>query len=61
MILPTCVLGKCTFDLGILKGTHNVFVVVLNVILKNWETKHVKIGLFDVYNIISITMALQFQ
>jgi len=36
-------------------------LMVLNFILKNWEPKHVKIGLFDVYNITTITMALQLQ
>jgi hypothetical protein len=25
MILPTCALGKCTFDLWMLKGVDNVF------------------------------------
>jgi len=55
------VLEKCTFDLWMLKGAHNVFIVVSNFILKNWEPKHVKIGLFDVYYIINITMVLQIQ
>jgi len=34
-VLTTCVLATCTFDIWMLKGAHNVFVVVINSILEN--------------------------
>ncbi len=34
-VLTTCVLAMCTFDIWMLKGAHNVFVVVINFTLEN--------------------------
>ncbi len=34
-VLTTCVLVTCTFDILMLKETHNVFVVIINSILEN--------------------------
>jgi len=38
------------------KGMHNVFVVVVNFISSEWEAKHVIIGLFEVMDISGATM-----
>jgi len=59
--LTTYMLSMCTFDLWMNKGAHNVlFGVSVNFMLKNWEPKHVTISLFESFNTISATMALQF-
>jgi hypothetical protein len=41
------------------KGTYDVFVMVVNFILENWEPKHVIIHLFEPYNTIGAIMAFQ--
>jgi len=58
--LPTYVLSMCTFDLWMNKGPCNVFVVIVNFMLKNWEPKHVTINLFQAFYTINATMAFQF-
>ncbi len=39
------------------KGTYDVFDMVMNFILENWELKHVIIGLFEPSNTICTIMA----
>jgi hypothetical protein len=41
------------------KGTYDVFDMVVNFILENWESKHVIIGLFEPSNTIGTIMAFQ--
>jgi hypothetical protein len=41
------------------KGTYDVFDMVVNFILENWEWKHVIIGLFELFNTIGTIMAFQ--
>lgn len=40
-----------------IKGMHDVFVVVVNFISNEWEAKHVIIGLFEVMDASGATMA----
>jgi hypothetical protein len=42
------------------KGTHDIFVLVLNFLLLEWELTHVTIGLFET-NINEEIMAIQLQ
>ncbi len=42
------------------KRPHNVFGAIINFMLKNWESKHATNSLFEPFDIISATMALQF-
>jgi hypothetical protein len=58
--LTTYMLSMCTFDLWMNKGPHNVFGVIVNFMLKNWEPKHVIISLFEPFDTIIATMVLQF-
>jgi hypothetical protein len=44
-----------------LKGVHDIFVVVVNFISSNWEVKHVTIGLYKVSDIGGITMVPKLQ
>jgi hypothetical protein len=39
-----------------LKEAHDIFVVVVNFIVSDWEAKHVTIGLFEVIDTSDITM-----
>jgi hypothetical protein len=55
--LTDCILVTCTFDLWMLKGARDVFVIMVNFISSDWEVKHVTIGLFEVSNITGIVMA----
>jgi hypothetical protein len=41
------------------KGTHNVSVVVINIISNNWELKDVTVDLFEAFDIIEAIMAFQ--
>jgi hypothetical protein len=43
------------------KGTHDVFVVVVNFISNDWEAKHVTIGLFEVTNTSGVAMVSKLQ
>jgi ribulose 1,5-bisphosphate synthetase/thiazole synthase len=58
--LPIYVLSMCTFDLWTSKGPHNVFGVIVNFMLMNWEPKHITISLFQASYTINATMAFQF-
>lgn len=58
--LPIYVLSMCTFDLWTSKRPHNVFGVIVNFMLKNWEPKHITISLFQASYTINATMAFQF-
>ncbi len=49
-------LATCTFDLFMFKGAHDIFVVVVNFILNDWEAKHVTIILFEVIDASGVTM-----
>jgi hypothetical protein len=44
-----------------LKGAHNIFVVVVNFISNNSKAKHAIIGLFKVTNMSNIAMAPKLQ
>ncbi len=46
-----------TFDLWMSKGAHDVFAYVVNFISSDLEANHVTIGLFEVIDISSATMA----
>ncbi len=59
--LVNCVSTIFTFDLWMLKGAHDIFVVVVNFISSNQEAKLVTIGLFKVSGIGGITMAPKLQ
>jgi hypothetical protein len=54
--LVDCILAICTFDLWMLKGAHDVFVVV-NFLSSKWEPKHITIELSEVFNTSGATMA----
>jgi hypothetical protein len=41
----------------VVKGMHNMFVVVVDFISNKWEAKHVITGLFKVMDISGATMA----
>lgn len=58
--LTIYVLTMCTFDLWMWKRTHIMFIV-LNVILKHSEFKHVIIELFEAFATISATIVLWLQ
>ncbi len=47
----------CTFNLWMVKGMHDVFVVVVNFLSSEWEAKPIIIGLFEVMDISGATMA----
>jgi hypothetical protein len=47
--------------LWMLKGLHDIFVVVVNFISNDWEAKHVTIGLYKISDIGGITMAPKLQ
>jgi hypothetical protein len=40
-----------------LKGVHDIFVVVVGFIFSDWEAKHVIIGLFEVIDTSGIALA----
>jgi hypothetical protein len=44
-----------------LKGVHDIFVVVVNFIFNDWEAKHVIIGLFEVIDTSGIALAPKLQ
>ncbi len=58
--LVGCLFTTYTFDLWMLKGTHNIFVVVVNFIHNDQEAKHVTI-LFEVIDTSGIGMAPKLQ
>jgi hypothetical protein len=39
--LVTCISTTYTFDLWMSKRTHDVFAIIVNCILRNWELKHI--------------------
>jgi hypothetical protein len=43
------------------KGTHDIFVVVVNFIFNDWEPKHVIVVLFEVRNTSDMAMVLKLQ
>jgi hypothetical protein len=45
-----CLLTTCTFDIWILKGAHNAFVMIVNFLSTSWNPKNVTIGLFGVHD-----------
>jgi len=55
--LADCISATCTFDLWVSKGTHDVFVVVVNFLPNKSEAKHITIKLFKVSNTCGATMA----
>lgn len=57
--LAKYLLATCTF--GLWKGTHDIFVVVTNILSSKWEAKHVTIGLFEVSNTNGATMVPKLQ
>ncbi len=54
--LASCLSATCMFYLWMLKEAHDIFVVVVNFIVSDWEAKHVTIGLFEVIDTSDITM-----
>ncbi len=50
-----------TFDLWMRKGALDTFVFVISFLRLHWEPKHVTIGLFEVNDIIKITLANKLQ
>ncbi len=58
--LASCLFTTNTFDLWMLKGAHDIFVVVINFIHNDWEAKHVTI-LFEMIDKSGIGMALKLQ
>ncbi len=58
--LVDCILATCTFDLWMLKGAHDVFVVV-NFLPSKWEPKHIAIELIEVFDTNGATMAPRLQ
>jgi hypothetical protein len=44
-----------------LKGAHDIFVVVVNFISNDWEAKYVSIGLFEVIDTSGIALAPKLQ
>jgi hypothetical protein len=50
-----------TFDLWMRKGALDTFVFVISFLTLHWEPKHVTIGLFEVNDIIKITLASKLQ
>ncbi len=61
LALASCLLAIRTFDLWMLKGVHDIFVVNVNFISNNQETNHLTIGLFEVIKTSGITMVLKLQ
>jgi hypothetical protein len=52
----------CTLDLWMLKlKAHDMFVVIVNLISKNWQPKHVTIILFEPFDTTSAAMTLQLR
>jgi hypothetical protein len=45
-VISSCILTTI-FNLWMFKGTHDIFVFVLNFLLLKWELTHVTIGLFE--------------
>jgi hypothetical protein len=39
--LVTCISTTYTFDLSMSKRAHDVFTIIVNFILSNWELKHI--------------------
>jgi hypothetical protein len=58
-VLAKCLLATCTFELW--KGTHDIFVVVINFLFSKWEAKCVTIGLFKVSDTNGATMVPKLQ
>ncbi len=56
LALASCSSTTCTFNLWMLKGAHDIFVVVVNFISNDWEAKHVTIGLFEAIHTSGIAM-----
>ncbi len=47
----------CTFDLWMSRGTHDMFVVIVNFLFSKWKSKHVTIGLFEATTTSDVAMA----
>lgn len=45
-------------SLDVKKGAHDMFVVVVNFLLNDWEPKHITIKLFEDFNIFGATMVI---
>jgi hypothetical protein len=43
------------------KGSHDVFVVVVNFLFANWEQKHITVGLFEAHDMSGATMAMKLK
>jgi hypothetical protein len=61
LALPNCILATFTFDLWMSKGVHDIFPIVINFLLNDWEAKHVTIDLFELTYTSGPTMALKLQ
>ncbi len=61
LALLDCILTTCTFDLWMLKGAHDVFIVVVNFLSNKWEATHIPIRLFEVSNTSGATMVPRLQ
>jgi len=59
--LPNCILTTFTFDLWMSKRVHDIFAIVINFLLNDWEAKHVTIGLFELTYTSGASMALKLQ
>ncbi len=57
-VLPTltnCIFAT-TFDLWMLKGVHDIFAFVINLLGFDWQPKQVTIGLFEAMETIGQTL-----
>ncbi len=59
--LANYILATYTFDLWMLKGVHDVFIIVVNFLSSKWEAKHVAIELFEVSDTNGAAMAPRLQ
>jgi hypothetical protein len=57
--LASCIICTCSFDLWMSYVGFDTFVIVVSFINALWEQFHVTIGIFEVHNIASVTMANQ--
>ncbi len=59
--LETITIVFASFDLCMSKGGVNTFVLIINYLDEGWTPRHVTMKLFEVHEITSNAMVLQFQ
>jgi hypothetical protein len=53
LLLVDHVSAITSFDLWMFKGAHNVFALIVKSLVANWVSRHITIGSFEAFKILS--------